>query len=342
MINVGIIGCGRIAQTRHFPEYKNNENVNIAGIFDLNYQRSMELAEKYDTKAYKRLEDLLTNSEIDAVSVCTANYSHCEITISALKSGKSVLCEKPMGVTLDECKSMVDVANETGKLLMIGHNQRITKAHKIAKKLIKDGIIGQVLSFKTSFGHKGPETWTVDTSNIWFFDKYKTSLGVMADLGVHKTDLIQFLLDDTVVEVSAFLGTLDKRTSEGDFITVDDNSICIYKMSKGSIGTLSTSWTYYGSEDNSTILYGSEGIMYIYTDPKYSIIVEKKDGSKISIEADTIQTNDNQSNSGIIDLWIHGLLNDGDGIISGESAYQSMKTVFAAVQSSKERKVIKI
>ena len=85
---------------------------------------------------------------------------------------------------------------------------------------------------------------------------------------------------------------------------MDDNAICIYKMESGAVGTMTASWTYYGQEDNSTILYGSKGIMRIYEDPEYCIKIIKPDNEAILYNVDQIQTNDKQTKSGVIDaLW---------------------------------------
>ena len=89
-------------------------------------------------------------------------------------------------------------------------------------------------------------------------------MGVLADLGIHKLDLIQFLLHRKVVEITCKLETLDKTGPDGNPINVDDNAFCILKMDNGIIGTLTASWTYYGEEQNSTTLYGTDGIMKIY------------------------------------------------------------------------------
>lgn len=101
-------------------------------------------------------------------------------------------------------------------------------------------------------------------------------MGAMADLGIHKTDLIQYLLDTTVAETRAFVGTLDKKDAVGNFIGVDDNAICIYTMNNGIVGTMTASWSYYGEEDNSTVLYGTEGIMKIYSNPQFAIEIITK------------------------------------------------------------------
>ncbi len=341
MINVGVIGCGKIAQTRHLPEYAANENCIIAGLFDANENRAREMAEKYNSKFYHSFEDLLLDESIDAVSICVANHAHCEMTVSALKAGKHVFCEKPMATTLEECELMVRTAQDTGKYLMIGHNQRLAKAHAFARKLIADGEIGNILTFTTKFGHQGPESWTIDAKNNWFFDKKLAAFGAIADLGIHKTDLIQFLTNQKIIEVTSYIGTLDKRSANGNLIGVDDNTICIYKLSGGAVGTMTVSWTYYGSEDNSTILYGTDGIMYIYDDPNYSIKIEKRNGDSYYYDLDKIQTNTNQTKSGIIDLWLDCLVKRTPPDISGEDALFSMRAIFGAIESAMSgRKII--
>ena len=343
MIRVGIIGCGKIAQTRHIPEYHENENVEIAGFYDFNMERAKELADTYGGKAFDSVEELLQDSTIDAVSVCVANNAHAEISIKALQAKKHVLCEKPMAITLEDCIKMVDAAKENHKYLMIGQNQRLAKAHVKAKELIAQDLIGKVITFKTTFGHGGPETWSIDPGKAsWFFDKSKAAMGAMADLGVHKTDLIQYLLGQHVVETTATITTLDKSDAEGNLIGVDDNAICIYKMENGVIGTMTASWTYYGAEDNSTVLYGTKGIMRIYDDPKHSITVTTKEGETILFDIDQIQTNDNQTKSGIIDAFVESIVEDKTPVISGESVLAAMKAVFASIESSEQGKTIKI
>ena len=124
MVKVGVIGCGKIAITRHLPEYASNPDVEIAGVYDFNLERAKEVAEQYQTRAYESVEEMLNDPQIEAVSVCVRNSDHSKVTVDALRAGKHVLCEKPMAVSLDECKEMVKTAEKTGKKLMIGHNQR--------------------------------------------------------------------------------------------------------------------------------------------------------------------------------------------------------------------------
>ncbi len=343
MLKIGIIGCGKIAQVRHIPEYAENPYTELAGFYDFVYERAEELAEKYGGTAYHSVDELLADEEIAAVSVCTANNAHAEITEKALKAGKHVLCEKPMAVSLEDCEEMVREAEASGKVLMIGQNQRLTKAHKKAKELIESGAIGDIVSFRTTFGHGGPETWSITPGkNSWFFDKSKASMGAMADLGVHKTDLIQYLTGQPVVEVMAKVATLDKRDADGNLISVDDSAFCIYRMKNGIMGTMTASWCYYGEEDNSTILYGTEGIMKLYYRPDFSIELIGRDDTKVYYDMEPIQTNDNQTKSGIIDAFAEALQEGKEPAISGESVLPAMRAVFAALKSSETGKSVYI
>lgn len=343
MFKIGIIGCGKIAQVRHIPEYADNKNVQLAGYFDAVESRAQDLAKKHGGRAYTSYADLLKNAEIDAVSVCTANYSHAEIAIAALKAGKHVLCEKPMATTLADCEAMVKAAKDSGKFLMIGHNQRLAKAHVKARQLVANGLIGDIVSFRTTFGHGGPETWSVDPGqNVWFFNKNKAVMGAMADLGVHKTDLIHFLTGQTIIETTASLATVDKRDASGALIGVDDNAISIYRLSGGAVGSMSASWTFYGAEDNSTVLYGTKGIMRIYEDPAHSIKVVSREGQVTYYDTDQIQTNDNQTKSGVIDAFVQCLEENKQPEISGAEALKTMRVIFASVESSQTGRTIAV
>ena len=343
MLKIGILGCGKIAQVRHIPEYAEHKDAKLLGFFDINQERAAALAEQYGGIAYATAEELLANPEIDAVSVCAANFAHAELTIAALNAGKHVLCEKPMATTLAECEAMVEAARKNGKFLMIGHNQRLAKAHSVARKLIVDGLIGDIVTFRTTFGHGGPETWSIDPgSNVWFFDKTKAAMGAMADLGIHKTDMIQYVLGSKIVKTQAVLSTLDKKDATGNLIGVDDNAICIYQMENGIIGTMTASWTYYAAEDNTTVIYGTKGELRLYDDPKYSVQQINADGTRIDYQIDQIQTNDNQTASGIIDLFVDCLVEKKEPEISGENVLHAMKAVFASIESSAKGCVIEV
>jgi predicted dehydrogenase len=159
----------------------------------------------------------------------------------------------------------------------------------------------------------------------------------MGDLGVHKADLIRWLLEDEVVEISAFVETMHKPDTQ-----VDDNAICIMRMSEGAIGTLTASWTYYKGEDNSTLLYCEHGVIKIGTDPVDQVIVEKTDGTIQRFNVGAIATNTGQTHSGVIDAFINSILTDTPPPISGEEGMKSLKVILAALESAETKKLIKI
>ena len=345
MLKIGIIGCGKITEVRHAPEYAENPNCQLAAFFDVVPERAKALAEQYGGTAYDSIEALLA-SDVDAVSVCVANAYHAQASIQALKAGKHVLCEKPMATTSEDCEAMVAAAKAAGKFLMIGQNQRLAKAHVKAREIIESGEMGKVITFETHFAHPGPEGWT-GVRDSWFFDKKVASFGVMADLGVHKTDLIHYLTGKKIVRTSAVLATLNKTFSDGRPITVDDNAYAIYTMEDGVVGTMHVSWTNYGNENNSTKMYMEGGVLRMYDDPKYSLIVEKRDGEVIPYELDLLtsnkeQTSGGRTSTGVIDAFVESIITNTPPAISGESAMHAMKVVFANEQSAQLGKAVDV
>lgn len=343
MIKIGLIGCGSIATHRHAPEFDANPDAQIAGVYDIRKDRALILGKKYDAKVYASLDELFSDDLIDAVCVATTNATHAKISVQALNANKHVLCEKPMATSRDDAISMIQAAKKNNKYLMIGHNQRLVPAHIKAKEILKSGRLGRILTFSTTFGHKGPETWSMDKgSHTWFFKKSEAFVGSMGDLGVHKTDLIRWLIGDEIEEASAFVSTLDKKNEKQQLIDVDDNAVCILKSKQGIIGTLIASWTYYGQSDNSTKIQCSKGVMGLYTDPLYDIVIKMSNGDEEFYKVGKITTNEKQTISGIPDMFINSIKENIPPEISGEEGLKALEIVLACMKSQDEGRTIKI
>jgi predicted dehydrogenase len=345
MLNVGIIGCGSIARQRHAAEYKHNANTTITGVFDVSRERAEAMANDFGGKVYDTVEAMIADPSIDAVSVCVANAFHAPITIDALNHGKHVLCEKPMAITLKDCQDMLSAAKKNGKRLLIDHNQRLTPAHKKAKEIIASGELGRVISFAATFGHKGPEMWSADKSNnTWFFKKNAAAFGSMADLGIHKIDLMRYLIGADVKNVFSRLATLDKKFPDGTPIEVDDNSVEILTFENGALGTVTTSWTHYGEECNSSSLYCEKGTIKLYHDPKYALQVVYADGTKAHYELDRMQTNDDaqQRTSGVIDQFVDSILTGEKSVLDAGDILNSMRVVFACLESAESGRIVEL
>lgn len=335
-LKVAVIGCGSIAKHRHLPEYAVNEHVEIIAVCDIVRERAEAAAEKYQAKAYTDYKTLLKEENVDAVSVCLPNYLHAPVSIDALNSGAHVLCEKPMATSAEEADQMIEAANRNSKKLMIGHNQRFVASHQKARDLIASGAIGKVYSFRTAFGHGGPEGWSADGKESWFFKKEEAFIGAMGDLGVHKADLIRYLLQDEIVEIGAFVETRAKENSD-----VDDNATLILKSEKGIIGTLAASWGYTAKEDNSTVIYGEKAILRLEDDPTYSLVAQYANGETVKYELGAIQSNDEggQTTTYVIDHFIDSIQNDTDPLIDGVEGKKSLTIILGALESVETKRI---
>jgi UDP-N-acetylglucosamine 3-dehydrogenase len=338
-LKVAVVGCGSIARYRHLPEFELNKNVEIAAVCDIVPSRAEEMAEKYDAKAFTDYQEILKLEEIDAISVCLPNYLHAPVSIDALDAGKHVLCEKPMATSSEEAEAMITAARENGKKLMIGHNQRFVASHQKAKEIINSGKLGRITSFKTTFGHGGPEGWSIDGAESWFFKKEQAFIGAMGDLGVHKADLMRYLLGE-FSEVGSFIETNAKNFSE-----VDDNAVCILRTVDGVIGTIAASWAYTSnSADNSTIIYGEKGVLKIEADPEYSLIEQYQNGEVIYHKLSKIQTNEDggQTTTNVINHFVESILEDEEPLITGEEGKKSLEIILAAIESQVTKRIVSL
>lgn len=334
-IRVVVIGGGAVAQQRHLPEYAANPHVDLAGVMDFNEQRAKELCERYGGRPYSSFEEVLLDGTVNAVSICTPNSTHAEYTIRALEGGKHVLVEKPMALDLDETRAMMEAKERSGRTLMLGHNQRLVKAHIKAKELLKEGAIGDLLFYQLNFKHAGPETWSADPgAATWFFRKDKANFGVMGDLGAHKIDLIRYLTDSEVKSVFANMMTLDKKYPDGKPIELEDNAVCMFRMENGLPGIMNFSWTNYGGEDNGSTIYGTKGVMKIFGDYVDDIVLEMRDGVRVKYSVGAIQTNQNQTKSGVIDEFVDALREGREPIVTGIDGHNTLAVIQAAMRSS--------
>jgi len=341
-VKYGVIGCGAIAQRRHIPEGHANPRSKIVAVVDPLESRAKEVAEQYGAEAYTDHKKMLKEADIDAAVVCGPNALHAKQTIDALRAGKHVLVEKPMATTRADGKKMVAEAKKARKHLMIGLNQRLMSAHVQAKKLLTKCPLGNVIAFRTTFKHPGPDGWSIDGAKSWFFDPDAAFMGVTGDLGVHKADLMRWMLDDEFVEVGGVITTLDKKDSKGKLIGLDDNAILQLKSKKGVVGSIEVSWTNYGAEENDTKIYCSNGVMRIGADPVYGVIIDYHDGSRELHQVGAMATNESQVASGIIDAMTDSIRLKKKPEIDGVEGYRCLNVILTAMDAAKQGKTLKI
>jgi predicted dehydrogenase len=341
-VTYGVIGCGAIAQRRHLPECAANPNSKVGAVADPVKERVEDIAAKYGATPYTDYKEMLNDPALHAIVVCGPNTLHASQSIEALQAGKHVLCEKPMATTREEAKAMMEAAKKARKYLMIGLNQRLMPPHIRAKQILRSGKLGKVLAFRTAFKHPGPEGWSVEGAKSWFFKKGVASMGVTGDLGVHKADLLRWLLGQKFTEVGGFVSTLDKKDEKGKLIDIDDNAYLTLKTSGGIIGSMILSWTNYGAEENYTVLYCEKGVLSLGVDPVFGVIVNYRNGDKEMHKVGEMSTNVKQVPSGVIDLFTQSILTRKPPEIDGMEGYNSLNVILTAMEAAAQGKIAKI
>ena len=167
-------------------------------------------------------------------------------------------------------------------------------------------------------------------------------MGVTGDLGVHKADLMRWLLGQEFIEVAALITTLDKRTSDGKLIPLDDNASLLLKTSGGIVGSIDVSWTNYGMEDNATLVSCQHGVMYLGTDREYGVVVQYRNGNKELHKVGEMATNTKQVGSGVTEAFTRSILARKAPEIDGLEGYRSLNVILTAMEAAKAGKTLKI
>ena len=196
-MKIAVIGCGSIANAQHIPAYMKNPKAEILYFCDILPERAKAAVEKYGVgKAVTDYRVVLSDPAVDAVSVCTPNKMHSEISIAALKVGKNVLCEKPAARCLDEALLMQKAQHEYGKVLNIGVVNRFNVGVNKVKQLIDEGVLGEVYNVYVSFrAHR-----SIPGLGGAFTTKEIAGGGVLIDWGVHYLDIVMYCCGDPKIK----------------------------------------------------------------------------------------------------------------------------------------------
>lgn len=190
-LKIGVIGTGGIAQYAHLPGYASlPDECEVVAVCDVNPESAKATAEKFGVpRTYTEYRELLSDPEVDAVSVATPNAFHLGPTVDALKAGKHVLCEKPLGMNADECRQMCRAAKESGKILQVALQFRFSGVGRFMKGFIDAGRMGEIYYARAqAMRRRGVPSWGS------FIDKEKQGGGPLIDVGVHILDLTLFLM----------------------------------------------------------------------------------------------------------------------------------------------------
>lgn len=249
-LRFGFIGCGGIANSKHFPALaKLADKVEMVAFCDIIEERAIKAAEEYgisDAFVTTDYIELTQREDIDVIHVLTPNISHSFITVAALEAGKHVMCEKPMAINYEEAKKMLDAAERTGKKLTIGYQNRFRADSLATFDACSKGELGDIYFAKAhAIRRKGVPTWGV------FPDKEKQGGGPLIDIGTHALDLTLWFMDNykpKLVLGSTYqklkdnpmgnmFGSWDPETFE-----MEDSAFGLIKMENGATIFLEAAW----------------------------------------------------------------------------------------------------
>ncbi len=224
-LNFAIIGCGRIA-SRHAEQMIKHGK--LAAVCDIIPERANELAALYGAKAYYDIEAMLENEPlVHLAAVCSPNGLHSAHTISVLRAGKHVLCEKPLCISVEDGKRMITEAEKAGKKLFVVKQNRYNPPVVFLKNLVESGRLGKIYSFQINcFWNRPPAYYTG-----WKGSKLLDG-GTLFTQFSHFIDLLYWLLGDvaTVKPIS--------RNFAHPHIEFEDTGIVALEMQSGAIGSL--------------------------------------------------------------------------------------------------------
>ncbi len=249
-IRWGIIGCGGIARRRTIPGLVKAENAELVAVMDTNEAFAKEVAAEYGVKyAFSDMESLLALDEVDAVYIATPVFCHKEQVFAAADHGKHILLEKPMALTSEGAEEIKKYCDEKGVRLSIGFMMRFHAYHEEAKRLISEGVIGDVVSIRSQFS-----CWYPDIPGVWRQDKAKSGGGALVDMGVHCIDLAQYITGLRAKEIAAFCQTQTFSYS------VDDCATVLMKMDNGALCVIESNFNIPDDAVTGKIeIYGTKG-----------------------------------------------------------------------------------
>jgi 1,5-anhydro-D-fructose reductase (1,5-anhydro-D-mannitol-forming) len=195
----GFIGASLWAERWIAPAIRAVPGGHAVGVFSSSHERGHSFAERLElAHAYASMDELLADPAIDAVYISTTNELHAPHTIAAARAGKHVLCEKPLATSFSDAVQMREECLQAGVVLATNHHYRGAPTVDCIHELIAAGEIGDVLAATVSHARSLPEQM-----RTWRLHRADAGAGVALDITVHDADLVRFLLDDDIVEVTA-------------------------------------------------------------------------------------------------------------------------------------------
>jgi predicted dehydrogenase len=275
-IRVAIAGHGLMARVhahawRTMPYFfQVGRPVEVAVLLGTDPERTQRAADSLHIRQTETdVQRLIARGDIDILDICAPGDAHARLTIPALEARVHVLCEKPVGTSLEDSRRMADAASKAtahGVVAMAGYNLRHVPAIQEARALIRDGALGSVISIRGQY----LQDWLTDpaTPMSWRLRKERAGYGALGDIGSHIIDLAQYLVGEDIVETIGYTRTewaqrpTDSSDGGHEAVTVDDSAAWLGRFSQGSVGTFEASRVSHGHHNQVRIeIDGTRGAL---------------------------------------------------------------------------------
>lgn len=362
-LQIGIIGCGGIANQKHLPSLKANaDKADMVAFCDIIVSRAQEAAAKYGVpgaKVYEDYKELLKDPEIDLVHVLTPNVAHCPITVDAFAAGKHVMCEKPMAATTSDAQKMLDAWKKSGKKFTIGYQNRFRPEVQALHKSCEKGELGEIYYAEANaIRRRAVPTWGV------FPNKALQGGGPLIDIGTHALDMTLWMMDNykpVSVTGSVFykLGHLQQATEGNAFgpwdpetYEVEDSAFGFVKMENGATINVRASWALnmMESREASTTLCGTLAGAEIRSGMSYKedeLYYNRGHNGQLTDEKACAGGNvayfeGYSSEPGVQEAkqWLEAVLNDTEPLVKPEQAFTVTRILDAIYESARTGKEI--
>ncbi|MBI2871813.1 MAG: Gfo/Idh/MocA family oxidoreductase [Chloroflexi bacterium] len=263
MLRWAIVGPGRHSNNKMAPAITSASNAGLAAVVSRDLGRARDFSKRHTegrATAYDSYDAMLRDSSVDAVYIASPNALHAEQTLKAAQAGKHVLCEKPMALTMEDCRRMVEGCQRHNVRLGVCFHLRHHPGHQEMREMLRSGTIGEVALAQAQFagGVRG-QTEPPPRSELqrWWEDPDLVGAGAFMGSGVHAVDLLRYLLGQEVVQVAALT---DGQRPERPLEHV---ATLLLRFRGGALATVHSSRRI-PDPRNDVVLYGSLGRLACY------------------------------------------------------------------------------
>ena len=249
-IKTGVIGCGKIGHY-HAQCYQQIPNSEFVAACNWNIGRAEEFAEKYGVKAFDSVEQMVKETGVEAVSICTPHPNHAKMAVEAAKLGVHVAIEKPLASTLADCDAIIEAVKEAGVVGSMVCQRRFYRPVQRIAKAIADGKIGKpILGSVNVLGWRDMNYYR---SDHWRGTWKGEGGGVLVNQSVHQLDLLLSFMG----EIDSLYGMWD--TLNHPELEVDDTAVAVIRFKNGALGTISVSNSQNPALFGNVRVHGSNG-----------------------------------------------------------------------------------